>query len=100
KDGVFTGGNLILLRPAGLEQCWSVGSKLIDARKNPLTLGGIIGKGFLIKLMLGRISLAEAEKRVSEVLQVKGAVIISSFPEIGIDVDKPEDLQMVEQFLV
>ncbi len=99
KDGVFTGGNLILLRPASLEKCWHIGGKLLEARKNPLALGNIIGKGFLIKLMLGRVSLSEAEKKVSEVLQVKGTVIISSYPEIGVDVDKPEDLAMVEELL-
>lgn len=99
RDGVFTGGNLILLNPAIFTRCVEKVLPFIKARKNPLKLGRLVGAGFLFRLMFHQITLVEAAQRVSQMLKIQGAVIKSNFPEVGIDIDKPVDLDLVSEIL-
>ena len=99
KDGVFTGGNLVLLNPAVFTRCLEKGSPFVEARKSPLKLGRILGTGFLWRFLLRQITLAEATQQVSRLLNVKGTVVKSNFPEVGIDIDKPADLTLVREIL-
>lgn len=95
KEGVFTGGNLFIINPAKFKMCVENGQKLINNRKSPLGLCRLLGLGFVFKFLSRTLTLAEAEKKVSELLGIRGVVVISSFPEIGVDVDKPADLEVV-----
>jgi hypothetical protein len=54
-----------------------------------------MGWTFLFQFVIGLLSLKGAERRVSEILGITGAVIQSSYPELGIDVDKESDLELV-----
>ncbi len=99
KEGTFTGGNIFLVDPKVVPKCVKVGERLIKARKNPLKLCKIVGLGFLFEYLSHRLSLAEAEKKVSKLLDIKGKAIICSYPEVGVDVDKPSDLMMVSKLL-
>lgn len=99
KDGVYTGGNLFLVDPAAVPRCMEVAEKIIANRKNPLQLCRILGWGFVVGFLLGRLSLDKVCSRVSELLDVRGAVIEVQHPEVGIDVDKPSDLSMARTAL-
>lgn len=100
KDGVFTGGNLIFMKPEIVEKCMPVAEQLVRLRKKPWRLATYIGLGVLFKYMFGNLSLRDAEKEVSKKMGVHGSAIISSFPEIGIDVDKKSDLEAVKKTLI
>lgn len=100
KEGIFTGGNLILLNPRVARKCVSVAEELVRLRKSPISLAFYVGWGILLRYVLGILSLRDAEEKVSELLGIKGTGIISSFPEIGIDVDKLSDLHLVRKKLV
>lgn len=95
KEGTFTGGNLFLVNPGIVEQCAQVAEKFIAERKNPLVLCSMLGWSFVLRFVFGILCLKDVEKRVSELLGVRGAVVQSPFPELGIDVDKPSDLELV-----
>lgn len=95
REGTFTGGNLFLVNPAVVPGCVRVADRLIAQRKNPLRLAAILGWTFVFKFLAGRLSIVEVERRVAELLGVRGAVIQSPYAELGIDVDKPSDLEMV-----
>jgi len=95
KEGTFTGGNLALMRADALTPCALKGEKLVKLRKSPLGLARQIGLLFILKFILGRLTLAEAERSFSRLLGVKGTAIITPYPEIGMDVDKPEDWELV-----
>lgn len=99
KEGEYTGGNLFLLNPVVVEICMSKGQELVDARKSPIKLCRLLGTGFLLKFLLRSLSLGEAESRVSTLLGVNGAVVISNYPEVGVDVDKPVDLELAARQL-
>ena len=99
KEGTFTGGNVFLVNPGVVSKCIEVGQRLVEARKSPIRLCKIIGLGFLGKYLLHQLSLAEAEQKVSELLGINGRAVICKHPEVGVDVDKPSDLEIVSQTL-
>jgi hypothetical protein len=45
------------------------------------------------------LEVTEIEARVEEILGMKGAGILSLYPEIGVDVDKPSDLALARALL-
>ena len=99
KEGTFTGGNLILLNSGIVDKCIPVAEKLVQFRKKPIRLASYIGLGVLIRYILGRLSVKDAEKKVSSLMGVHAVAIISSYAEIGIDVDKSSDLAVVKKYL-
>lgn len=100
KEGVFTGGNLILLNPAIVAQCIKEAEELVRLRKKPLSLASYVGWKLMLTYVLRRLSLKDIEKGVSNLLGgIKGVGVISPYPEIGIDVDKPSDLVLVRKTL-
>ncbi len=99
KEGVFTGGNLFLLRSKLIPACLEMGVKLFYRRKNPLAMARLFGVSLVWKYLLGRLSIQMAEKRFYEVVGIRGKGIISSYAEVGVDVDKPCDLQLAQEYL-
>jgi molybdopterin-guanine dinucleotide biosynthesis protein A len=99
REGKFTGGNLFLLEPRLVSQFMPKLRQVIANRKNPLALAGMIGAGILIKFLLGQVRISELEARVSRILGVDAKALISEHAEIGFDVDKADDLEIVRQRL-
>lgn len=99
KDGTYTGGNIILANPRTVEKYAYKGQKFVELRKKPLALSRLMGFRFILKFLLKSLSLSETEERFSELLGFKGVGIISQYPEVGIDVDKPSDLKFVKKAL-
>lgn len=99
KEGIFTGGNIFLVNPFKVESCAAKGSELISLRKSPLALSRQIGFLFILKFLLRQLSLREVETQFSKLLGIKGRTVILDYPEIGIDVDKPSDLELVRKVL-
>jgi len=95
REGDFAGGDLLLVRPSiGLSQreLWQ---NLARARKNALRQALMFGLGPFFKLLIRRLSLAEAERRGSKALNVRGRGVPFPYAEVGMDVDKPFQLEIV-----
>lgn len=99
KEGVFTGGNLFLVRTSIISQCVDMGKKLVAKRKNPIALARLLGLSLVIRFLFRRLSISDAENRFEKVLGIKGKAIISEYAEVGVDVDKPSDLKLAEKIL-
>ncbi|RKD30916.1 nucleotidyltransferase family protein [Thermohalobacter berrensis] len=99
KEGHFTGGNMMIINPLILDKCIEIAEEIIQFRKNPLKMSKVLGLGLLIKLITGRLSIGNVEKRVENILGLKPKAIITQYAEIGNDVDKPEDLEMAKKYL-
>ncbi len=95
REGTFTGGNLFLLEPRLVADFLPRLEFILENRKNVFRLASMFGILALIKLVLGQLSKTELEKTVSRILGVPAIAMITEFAEIGFDVDKPEDLQIV-----
>lgn len=99
KEGVFTGGNIFLINPGIVAKCAILAEKIISLRKSPFKLVEFIGLSCILKYSLGILSIPAAEKKVSRILGIKAQALIVSHPEIGVDVDKPSDLELVTKVL-
>ncbi|MCE5315445.1 MAG: nucleotidyltransferase family protein [Armatimonadota bacterium] len=103
-DGVFTGGNLMLASPRFFEQSWGAIANAYAARKQLLKLARMIGMSVLLRVVAAQVvpqflRLSMLERAVSRMLDAKVAAVVSAYPEIGEDVDKPSDLEVVRRIL-
>ncbi|MGI6678137.1 MAG: NTP transferase domain-containing protein [Dehalobacterium sp.] len=99
KEGIFTGGNIFLFSPKIVPIAADKARAFVSKRKSPLALAQLVGWKFLIKFLLHTATLEEAESLVSCIMGIKGAAVISPYPEVGIDVDKPSDLTLARSVL-
>jgi molybdopterin-guanine dinucleotide biosynthesis protein A len=96
RDGEFAGGDLLLLRRGATGLNTALWHRLAEVRKNPLRQIWMLGgPGPVLKLLTHRMSLAEAEARASKAFNVRARVIVCPHPELGMDVDKPCQLDIV-----
>lgn len=72
-------------------------SKISDARKSPLKQASLIGFGTAIKFMTGNLSLEDVVARVEKKLDITGRVILCPYAEVGMDVDKPVQLEILRK---
>lgn len=99
REGTFTGGNIVLLAPDAVTKHFATIERAVALRKSPLQLARLLGLVFLGKLLIGRLSIGEVEQRIEKKLGLRGAAVVTPYAEIGIDVDKPSDLALVQQVL-
>lgn len=99
KEGTFTGGNLFYVNPLAIEKGYHLAVRFLKNRKRPLEMARIIGLSFLAQLLIGRLSLDRIERKFSTILDIKAKAIISSYAEIGNDIDKPSDVIVATNYL-
>lgn len=99
KEGSFTGGNIALVDPSLVDSHAGLMEEAYAMRKSPFKLAKRLGFAFVVRALFGALSIASAEKRVGEMLESPVKAVITPFPEIGIDVDKPSDLEIVRKHL-
>lgn len=99
KEGTFTGGNLFLIRTKVIEQCLDFGLKLVKRRKNPIAMARLFGFSLMWKFLFKRLGIPTIKRRFYEVTGIKGEPIISQYAEVGVDVDKPSDLNLAQEYL-
>jgi GTP:adenosylcobinamide-phosphate guanylyltransferase len=95
KEGVFTGGNVMVIDPAIAEPIAGTVRRLVAQRKSVLAMGALVGLPVLFKLITRQLTIAEAERRVSHILNCKCVVVRCPYAAIGTDVDKDSDLELV-----
>lgn len=94
-DGAFAGGDLFMISTGIAGSNRDLFRKLIDARKNVWRMIKLLGLTMTLKFMTRRLTIAEAERRVSQALRCRGKAIISPHAELAMDVDKPHQLDIV-----
>ncbi|MBM7623900.1 NTP transferase domain-containing protein [Sporohalobacter salinus] len=99
KDDTYTGGNLTLIKPKVIIESMPLLEKIIENRKNPFKMSRIIGLKFAAKLFFGCLSLAEIETKISQLIGSSCRAIISSYPELNLDVDKYQDLELMRNLI-
>ncbi len=99
KEGTFTGGNLILANPVAVMANLALIDEAFSLRKSVPKLMRFLGPKFITKLLLHTLSLTEIENRASEMVNARAKAIVSTYPEMGIDVDKPADVDLVTKVL-
>jgi CTP:molybdopterin cytidylyltransferase MocA len=105
-DGWYQHGNLFMIPRASLEQerVWRPLDRLYRARKNGLATAAVLGPRLLWwfavdVLLFHRPTLHEAADHVSRAVGAEIAVVESSYPEVMLDVDEPEDYALAARFV-
>jgi hypothetical protein len=73
--------------------------KITDARKSPLKQAALIGFGTALRLLTGQLTLAKAEESIMGRLNITGKAIVCPYAEIGMDVDKMFQLEIMREDL-
>lgn len=98
-DGEFTAADFIVFRPGRVPELAGRLRPLADARKNALQTARLIGPGLLFRLLLHRLSVAQAERYISKALDIEVRIIDVPHPEMGLDVDEDVHLAVLERAL-
>jgi GTP:adenosylcobinamide-phosphate guanylyltransferase len=73
--------------------------KITDARKSPLKQAGLIGLNTLIPLLFRQLTLEQAASNIMKRFNITGRAIICPYAEVGMDIDKPHQLEMLRDDL-
>ncbi len=99
REGRFTLGNIMLVNPRFLLTHQDTIQRAYDARKSPVQMARLLGLSLLGRLVLAQtispalLTIQTLEEGVSRLMGGCRAVgIETQYPEIGTDVDKPDDV--------
>ena len=95
KDAELCGGDLNMLRSSTVHANVELWDRIVAARKNVFKQAALLGYGNLLLLLSRQLTLAGAIKRVTEKMDITGKAVISPYAELGMDVDKPHQLEIV-----
>jgi NDP-sugar pyrophosphorylase family protein len=100
KDVEVCGGDLNVLRTSVVSKNPEIWERLVATRKNPIKQAAIIGFDTLFLMMFRRLTLDEAANKLTARLKMTGRAVICPYAEIAMDVDKPNQLEMMRADLM
>lgn len=95
KDVEVCGGDMNVARASLARSDLEIWDKLIESRKNVFKQASLIGFDTLLLLLLRQITLDQAVKKVARKLKLTGRAIVCPYAEVGMDIDKPHQLEMM-----
>jgi molybdopterin-guanine dinucleotide biosynthesis protein A len=99
KNMQVCGGDVHCFRMAAAVEEGPLWKKLIDARKSPIRQASLVGYDTLFFLVLRQLSLKDAEQMACKRLNIKARAVLCPYPQIGMDVDKPFQYEMIRDYL-
>lgn len=95
KDMDLCGGDLNAVRIAATNQLSTIVEKLVASRKNPVKQASMLGFDVLFGLLSRTATIDEMAKKISKKLGIKGKALVCPYAELGMDVDKPHQLEIM-----
>jgi GTP:adenosylcobinamide-phosphate guanylyltransferase len=95
KDYEVCGGDMNAFRISIVTKNEEFLTRLIAARKSILKQAALVGYGTLILLLMRRLTIESGVERASKSLGIRGRAVICPYAEIGMDVDKPHQLEIL-----
>jgi len=99
KEGKFTGGNIFYINPKVVQRNYAFAERLVSYRKKPIKMARLMSFNFMIRLIIGRITINMVERKFTEITGINAKAIVSLYPEIGQDVDKTGDVYAAAGYL-
>jgi hypothetical protein len=97
RDMEVCGGDMNVLRARIGTENDAMWERIVASRKNALKQAALVGYDTAILLLLHLINLDQAVKTVSRRLKIKGRAVICPYAEIGMDIDKPFQYEIVRE---
>jgi GTP:adenosylcobinamide-phosphate guanylyltransferase len=95
QDAEIAGGDLFLAQTRILHTNQELWEALTNARKHAWRLARLVGPLTVLKLLLRRLSLGEVEHLASRMFAGPIRILVSPYPELAMDVDKPYQVELV-----
>jgi GTP:adenosylcobinamide-phosphate guanylyltransferase len=99
REGHITGGNLGLVNPRWFSDNRDRLEVFISYRKKPLKLLKILPPALIIKYLFKSLSVNDLEHFLSRLLRFRAKAVACDCVEIGVDVDKISDLELIKNVL-
>ncbi|MDF1512172.1 MAG: nucleotidyltransferase family protein [Anaerolineae bacterium] len=93
-DGEYAAGDMHIIAPAIAFKHSDLWDALMSNRKSVIKQAFNLGPGFLLKYVRGRLSLDALQHRVLEKFDLNVRVVPVDSPEMGMDADKPFQLDI------
>jgi GTP:adenosylcobinamide-phosphate guanylyltransferase len=99
KDMDICGGDMNLIHSSMVTENDEIWDKLIASRKNVFKQAALIGYDTLFLLLFRWITLDDTVAKVTQRLKITGRAIVCPYAEVGMDVDKPHQLEIMRTYL-
>jgi GTP:adenosylcobinamide-phosphate guanylyltransferase len=99
RDAWLTGGGAVLVDPVAALERWPLVESLFAGRKSALRMARIVGAPILLRLLTGRLHVADVTARVGRLTGVPVAAV-SADPALAFDIDAVADLRYARARLV
>lgn len=99
RGGRYSGCNLFACLTPEAKQAIAFWRRVEQERKHPWRIARAFGFGLLLAYGLRLFTLDQAMKRASGRLGCRAAAVEMPYAEAAVDVDRPEDIEVVEQRL-
>ncbi|MUH05188.1 nucleotidyltransferase family protein [Commensalibacter melissae] len=98
-DGSFSGCNIFMFRTPRSIQVTKLWQKLESYRKSPVKMGLLLGYSIILRYILHRLTRKALKKRIFKLTKVKIDFVIIPWGQAAVDVDKPDDLHLVNNLM-
>lgn len=95
KDMEVCGGDTNMVRTAIVNENSEFWNQVLDARKSPAQQAMLLGPDVLFRLLFRQLTADDVIQRVAAKLGLKGRALVCPYPEVGMDIDKPRQLEML-----
>jgi GTP:adenosylcobinamide-phosphate guanylyltransferase len=99
KDMELCGGDMNAIRAQTVVAREDIWERLLEARKSATKQAAMLGYDTLFLLLLRQLDLESSVSRVSRRLNISGRALLCPYAEIGMDIDKPHQLEMLRRDL-
>ena len=99
REGTFCGAGISMIRAGAARRVETVLREFVAARKSPAKMAALFSPMLAMKILFGRVGVAELEARASELTHLVCRGIMCPDPEVAVNVDRLEDLSAVESIL-
>lgn len=100
KDAEVCGGDVNMVRASTVNANEELWDRIVAARKNVFKQAALLGYSNLLLFISGQMTIQGAVKRVTKRMDITGQAVISPYAELGMDVDKPHQLEILRAELM
>lgn len=95
RDMAVCGGDMNVIRASLGAENEALWERIIESRKSALKQAALVGYDTALLLLLRLITLKQGVRMVTRRMKISGDVLLCPYAEIGMDVDKPFQLEIM-----
>jgi CTP:molybdopterin cytidylyltransferase MocA len=99
REGDVTLGCAFLVNPETLLKNQAHIHRVFEARKSNLAMARLLGLPFILRYLVGRLSVAHIEQRCRQILRCAGVAVWNAPPELAFDLDAADEYAYISAFL-